>query len=492
MISAIRESLGWQLDAFSQSLQEGYHRESPDSNFAHYVFYQANSQIPFTVANDIDVASLESSRLNQAPTIAAVGYGLACGRQFSESFLEIWSDGLTRLSGREAFPSDRASFFYRPTELLGIVLGVSHHYKNQPNKSEWLQKILVEGEQRLTHIDLWTYLLSAYAANILSINWKSKSQPASEMSLDELALAKWLCIVDSNFSNRFGIIQIEQAINKTLLENCIKSSDLMHSASHTALRHFSLKTTMNQAFQLCWNNVEQVHCNPHAAIEWLSNSCNNIHTVTQHLQSYLSRESTPDTLNVLTMKTLMKLLARLHSDISSVESEISQQIRMSSSLFIGVNQGNVNTGDYVTMNRNQDESVTNKTEIGANANIGFINSGSGTVSNFSQNIDQNNDEITRLISSLRNIAQQFPEAQRQEVLVTLDDLQEDISNPEKQKPERIKIRLGRLMAIAGMIAGLVAGAADFSNNVLELSEKLGVQIELNHPSIIQQLPSSLI
>jgi hypothetical protein len=122
MISAIRQSLGWQLDAFSRSLQEGYHRESPESNFAHHVFYQANRQIPFTVASDIDFASLESSRLNHAPTIAAVGYGLACGRQFSESFLEIWSDGLTRLSGREAFPSDRASFFYRPTELLGIVL----------------------------------------------------------------------------------------------------------------------------------------------------------------------------------------------------------------------------------------------------------------------------------------------------------------------------------------------------------------------------------
>jgi hypothetical protein len=188
----------------------------------------------------------------------------------------------------------------------------------------------------------------------------------------------------------------------------------------------------------------------------------------------------------------MQLLDRLHLDASLVESELGKQIKMHSSLFVGVNQGNINTGDNVTMTHNQDESVKNKTTIGANANIGVLNSGSGTVSNFSQNIGQNNDELTKLVISLREMAQKFPEAQRQEALVTLDDLQEDISNPEKQKPERIMIRLRRLVAIAGAIAGIVAGAADFSNNVLELSEKLGVSIELNHSSLIQQLPSSMI
>lgn len=489
MIDAIRKSLGLQLDDFSRFLEENYHRESPESSFAHYVFYQANSQIPFTVANDIDIATLETSRLNQAPTIAAVGYGLASGRQFSESFLEIWTKGLARLSGREAFPSDRASFFYRPTELLGIVLGVSHYYKNKIEESEWLQKILIEGETRSIHSDLWTFLISAYAANILSVNWKPRSLPlVSEMTLDELALAKWLCAIDSNFSSRFGLSQMEPAINKALLENCVEFSVSMQSSSHTALLHFALKTTINQIIQLCWNDFEQIHYNFHTVIEWLSNTCNNIHTVTQYLQSHFSEELTSETPNIRTMKSLMQLLARLRSDTNLMETELSEQIRMYSSLFIGVNQGNVNTGDNVIMTSNQESAHTNTTKIDAShANIGFINSGSGTVSNFSQNIGQNIDEITNLVSSLREVAQQFPEAQRQEALVTLDDLQEDISNPEKQKPERIKIRLGRLVVIAGTIAGLVAGAADFSNNVLELHEKLGfpVPIELSH-----QLPPS--
>ena len=131
---------------------------------------------------------------------------------------------------------------------------------------------------------------------------------------------------------------------------------------------------------------------------------------------------------------------------------------------------------------------TNKTTIHA-TNIGFVQSGSGTVSNFSQNIGHNINEITRLIGSLREIAQGFPKSEREEVLVNLEDLQEDISIPEKQKPERIKIRLGRLLVIAGTIAGIVAGSADFSNNVLELAEKLGVPIEISQPQLLQQLPA---
>lgn len=106
-------------------------------------------------------------------------------------------------------------------------------------------------------------------------------------------------------------------------------------------------------------------------------------------------------------------------------------------------------------------------------------------SDFSQNINQNVDEIVRLITSLREIAQEFPEAQREDAMIHLDDLQEDITTPEKQKPQRIKNRIGALLAIAG----LVAGAADFANNVLELSKKVGVPIDINVSQMVQHFPA---
>ena len=135
--------------------------------------------------------------------------------------------------------------------------------------------------------------------------------------------------------------------------------------------------------------------------------------------------------------------------------------------------------------------TTHQTMFQGNNNIGFVQSGSGTVSNFSQNIGRNIDEIAKLTDSLRDTAQSFPEAQREEALVTLDDLQEDLSHPDRQKPERIKVRLVRLLVIAGTITGIVAGAADFSNNLLELAEKLSIQIEFNQQHQSHYLPPSM-
>lgn len=490
MINAFKKSFSYQLDSLSYYLKANYHRESPESAFAHYVFQQTNSEIPFDIASDTDIATLEPNRLSQAPALAAVGYGLACGRQFSEGFLETWANGLVRLSGRDAFPAHRASFFYRPTELLGIALGVSFYYKSKPEQSKWLRDILVEGEQRSTHSDVWKFLISAYAAHTLSVTWRARSLClVHEMTVDELALAKWLCSVKPIFAHAFGLIQIESSINKALLEHCIEFSSFAHDTARASLLYFALKRTVNQIFQSSWDEYEQIYQNPQKSIEWLRNTCDNIHVIAQYLQSQLSSQSDIETPNIHDMQLLLEALPRLHSDANIIKAEIYKQIRMYSSLCIVNNEGTLITGGYVNMTQNQDKSITNQTKIHApNSSFGFVQSGSGNISNFSQNIGQNIDDITRLLRSLREMAQAFPEAEREEVLVCLDDLQEDISTPEKQKPERLKIRLGRLLVIAGTIAGVVAGAADFSNNILELAEKLGVPIEFSQVQPSQQLP----
>lgn len=157
-----------------------------------------------------------------------------------------------------------------------------------------------------------------------------------------------------------------------------------------------------------------------------------------------------------------------------------------SALSIGDN--NLNKGEFMSEfnqpkydQRNSNNQFLDTAQAGSNPTF--------NQHNLSQNINQSIDDITRLINSLREKAQEFPQDKREEALVHLDDLEEDISKPEKQKPERIKTRIIALITIAGTVFGVFANSADFTNNVLEIADKLGIPIptEISQRAT-QQLP----
>jgi ribosomal protein L21E len=109
-------------------------------------------------------------------------------------------------------------------------------------------------------------------------------------------------------------------------------------------------------------------------------------------------------------------------------------------------------------------------------NVAGTNQGQMTVY-----INQNNEAISQLIAALRASAQTFPAEQKDDVLMELDDLEGDLSKPEKQEPKRIGKRLQRLIAAGATVATLAGGAAtftgnvnDFTANVLDLGEKIGL------------------
>lgn len=105
------------------------------------------------------------------------------------------------------------------------------------------------------------------------------------------------------------------------------------------------------------------------------------------------------------------------------------------------------------------------------------------------NYGQNANDIIRLLTSLRTLAQAFPENQQEDVLMELDDLEADLEKPQKQEPKRIGKRLQRLIAAGTAAATFATGAATFSSdinkftgNVLDLADKIGLhrdEIQLN-------------
>lgn len=104
------------------------------------------------------------------------------------------------------------------------------------------------------------------------------------------------------------------------------------------------------------------------------------------------------------------------------------------------------------------------------------------------NYGQNADDVVHLLTSLRQLSQAFPEEQKADVLMELDDLEGDLSKPEQPEPKRIGKRLQRLLAAGAAAATLAGGAAtftssvnDFTANVLELGEKIGLTRDAIQP-----------
>lgn len=142
-------------------------------------------------------------------------------------------------------------------------------------------------------------------------------------------------------------------------------------------------------------------------------------------------------------------------------------------------------GEIRALERSLDKALE-KLAMTSKYNIHNFN-GNFAESNFGKmtaHINQNNEAISQLIESLRTSAQTFPSEQKEDVLMELDDLEADLGKPEKNTPKRIGKRLQRLVAAGTAVASLAGGAATFSGNlneftenVLELGEKVGLSVE---------------
>ncbi|WP_223805673.1 DUF4926 domain-containing protein [Pseudanabaena sp. UWO310] len=98
-------------------------------------------------------------------------------------------------------------------------------------------------------------------------------------------------------------------------------------------------------------------------------------------------------------------------------------------------------------------------------------------SNFSQTSGASVAELLQIISTLRQTAAQFPPDIREDITIDIDDVEAEIQKPEKERSlPKLKKRLLALLTAATVIATPIAGITDFTNNVLEIGGKLGIEL----------------
>jgi internalin A len=128
-------------------------------------------------------------------------------------------------------------------------------------------------------------------------------------------------------------------------------------------------------------------------------------------------------------------------------------------------------GDKIQGDKNQNDFK--------NATIGIVaqNQAQATVNNLNQTSGASIAELMQIISTMRQTAAQFPPEIREDIIIDIDDVEVEIQKPEKERSlPRLKKRLVALLTAATLVAAPIAGITDFTNNVMEISNKLGIEL----------------
>ena len=85
----------------------------------------------------------------------------------------------------------------------------------------------------------------------------------------------------------------------------------------------------------------------------------------------------------------------------------------------------------------------------------------------------------QLISNLRQTATQFPAEIRDDIIIDIEDIETEIQKPEQERNvPKLKKRLLALGTAATITFTGIAGMTDFANNIMEIGEKLNIELQL--------------
>lgn len=215
----LRDSLGRSLGAVLSDicgkLQSAWRAESPESGLVEWAAHASGTILSFDVPpflyDDVPV-----QRWSEAPVLASTGYRM--GKQPAPREVhERWLGGMTRLMSRDAVPADRNSFFFRPTELLGMAIGASAVQVADPNPTRWLHGQIAEHGDHLQAASMWGTVLTTFAARKVGSAWAAQRRIDPETTLDAAALL-WLHLIDVDLAASVSAADREVLCHRLLLD----------------------------------------------------------------------------------------------------------------------------------------------------------------------------------------------------------------------------------------------------------------------------------
>jgi hypothetical protein len=290
------------LSALGVRLQEEFVWPSPEGGFATFVYHRAGERGPVPPPDAVDWPA--EDRIQHAPSIAAAGYWLGCGQ--GASIRLAWLAAADRLSGREAFPSDRQSFAYRPLELLGIALGVTSCAGEKPGLVSWLKRVL-ERTRKEHEVEPWAAGLQV--ASEIVVGTRTSAQPflTDHANVDALALRRWSSV---HLTNSPPTQEVDGALLKGAVLHTLENTDVARAAVlHQSLRGV-VTSTLESEVEQHW----QIGRNRRDAESLVVRLCQRFHVFANQLLDRHSHRETVRIVDEYDVQDLMHALLRFHFD----------------------------------------------------------------------------------------------------------------------------------------------------------------------------------
>jgi hypothetical protein len=307
-------SLGQELDRLSNWLDSNWKWPSPEAGFAVWIFRSTGQEPPFP-RQELTATDIGQSRWSDAPILGALGYAFSLGGDGVDSKHRAqWCSGATRLTQRDPFPTDRASFFYRPVELLGLALGVKSCAHMQPGTMEWLRQVIVSGQSKISK-DAWSLLLGAYSSQILGAPWNRIMLPRlEEWRIEELALLAWLRIAFPKISEAVDTSARIEEFDPILLDRAATSQIPARSVDRTAVVWLAVRKAIVDVIRSSYEETWQIGRAAWDAAKLVEHICRRFPLYVRQLSARYSNRPALAIGDEYDVQDAMHALLKLHFD----------------------------------------------------------------------------------------------------------------------------------------------------------------------------------
>jgi DpnII restriction endonuclease len=308
MSEPLKSSIAAHLKTLRESVTQNLTWPSPETEFARIVLSSFGVTGKYELLTSPQDLSGVVNRLQEAPILAAIGYRVTdAGAQTQE----LWAKSVERLTTRETFPNDRASFFYRPIELLGIARGIAGCQPVSAAVKSWFQAILKTGEHKLGAGDYWSFQLASYSAFLHNVQWRVGR--FQELSIEEIALFLWLSRIAAGFAARLGQPYGLEDVGTVFLQRCLLEGVPSRDVAREATVYGALHCAAEEALLTHIIGI-QSRATGGDACEIIRGICQRFHLMAQQLKNRRSGQTPLLLQDEYDVQYLMHGILKLHFD----------------------------------------------------------------------------------------------------------------------------------------------------------------------------------